>query len=286
MDKPLGKPKRLRHRLLAVASSALGFRPFRRAAIFTRDALTIWMERQAVIATRRLAGKDLEVQQGPFRGMRLDAQFMHELAFARKLLGTFESELHETFKEFAQNHYEAIIDVGAAEGYYAIGLARMFEGQCVTAYETKENRRALILDLARTNGVEKQVVIKGSCTIDGFKTDFPSPSSALLVADCTGFELELLDPVKIPTLARMDIVMELHELNAHGPTVTQLITRRFSGTHDVDIVNVRPLKPMDGASLKDIYPEVLSRILSEGRRFSVGWAVLRSKTLRQIQPAY
>jgi hypothetical protein len=38
-----------------------------------------------------------------------------------KLLGTYESELHPVLHEILIKPYELIVDVGSAEGYYAIG---------------------------------------------------------------------------------------------------------------------------------------------------------------------
>jgi len=75
------------------------------------------------------------VQSGPFAGMRLiEGASWGDGDIAPKLLGVYEQELHGVFAKAAQRRYGAIVDVGSAEGFYAVGLARMFPGIKVYAF--------------------------------------------------------------------------------------------------------------------------------------------------------
>ena len=65
------------------------------------------------------------VTSGPFAGMRyIDASFGS--AYIPKLLGTYEQELSNVLAGIIAKRPKAVVDVGAAEGYYAVGLARAF----------------------------------------------------------------------------------------------------------------------------------------------------------------
>ena len=67
-----------------------------------------------------------KVQMGPFAGMEFLSNVL-EGCYIPKLLGTYEMELHPTWIRLRQlRKYRTIIDIGAAEGYYAVGLALMF----------------------------------------------------------------------------------------------------------------------------------------------------------------
>jgi len=67
------------------------------------------------------------VASGPFRGMRYVARAYHS-AYHAKLLGTYEMELHGIVEELCRETPGIIVDVGAAEGYYAVGLAMRLPG--------------------------------------------------------------------------------------------------------------------------------------------------------------
>src|SRR4051794_34631477 len=65
------------------------------------------------------------VIDGPFRGLRFP-----KFAIGRgemvvpQLVGSYERELQPFFEEIAAQEIEQVVDVGASDGYYAVGLAR------------------------------------------------------------------------------------------------------------------------------------------------------------------
>ncbi|MDZ7906377.1 MAG: hypothetical protein U5N55_11810 [Cypionkella sp.] len=71
-----------------------------------------------------------------------------------RLLGAYEASLHPVIKDICTCDYAQIIDVGCAEGYYAVGLARRLPAARVFAarqqpYCARKNARKL----AALNGV-------------------------------------------------------------------------------------------------------------------------------------
>ena len=61
---------------------------------------------------------------GPFKGMRYHGDAMGG-AVAPKIKGVYESELAPFFVKRSAIPFQHIIDVGAAEGYYAVGCAML-----------------------------------------------------------------------------------------------------------------------------------------------------------------
>jgi len=57
-------------------------------------------------------------------------------ALTAKLLGTYEKELQDAIRALEKKRFGRIINVGAAEGYYAVGLARNFPNVPVVAEST------------------------------------------------------------------------------------------------------------------------------------------------------
>src|SRR6187455_778364 len=74
------------------------------------------------------------VQGGPFQGMRYIERTQWECLPA-KLLGIYERELHAIVEDLVARAYDTVINVGSAEGYYAVGFARRCPAASVIAYE-------------------------------------------------------------------------------------------------------------------------------------------------------
>jgi hypothetical protein len=88
---------------------------------FKRELLA----RQTKYKTLIYGGADPKVLSGPFVGMR----YLNEIVWGPiecRWLGTYEQELVPIIGKILKMNYSTIIDVGSAEGYYAIGLARCF----------------------------------------------------------------------------------------------------------------------------------------------------------------
>jgi hypothetical protein len=78
------------------------------------------------------------VSGGPFDGMRLPDIDSWGQDRGSKLLSFYEQELHPTIREIIDWGPDKIINVGCAEGYYAVGLARLSPNALVVAYDTDE----------------------------------------------------------------------------------------------------------------------------------------------------
>ncbi len=155
---------------------------------------------------KKIGGK---VQGGPFKGMKLLANSI-ESAHYPKYLGTYEIELREWMEQQCEISYDTILNVGAGEGYYAVGLARRIPNARIIAYEMEEVGQKLLKELATLNQVNEQVVLKGRCTLDILAKDMPQNGKTLVIMDCEGEEERLLDKETIPELARATIVSEVH----------------------------------------------------------------------------
>ncbi|MCR5878993.1 methyltransferase [Phenylobacterium sp. J367] len=172
------------------------------------------------------------VQLGPFAGLHY-ATRATEGAMMPRLLGTYETELHPHLLRFAAQDLDCVIDVGCAEGYYAVGLARLMPGVTVHAFDTSADARAACALNARDNGVEAQVVIGATFAPEDFQAF--AGRRALVIMDVEGAEDELLLPDRAPALAHMRVIVETHE--GHRPGVRQRLIDRFSPTHEVLVVD-------------------------------------------------
>jgi hypothetical protein len=187
-------------------------------------ALGRW--RSQLIANTFFVHHGAEIIGGPFAGMHY-LDHATEGALVPRLFGTYESELHTHFAAILAKGLDCVIDVGCAEGYYAVGFARIAPDLTVYAHDIDPKAQAECAALAARNDVAERVIVGGE-----FKpADFAAFEGrrALVLVDAEGAEMDILEPV--PALAGQHIVVETHDL--YRPGALKTLTERFSPTHDV-----------------------------------------------------
>jgi hypothetical protein len=188
----------------------------------------------------RLSGA--AVLSGPFQGMAYPVRASEGSQSAR-LLGTYEAGLAPVIEAIVARGYDLVIDVGSAEGYYAVGLARRMPGARVMARDEDPRAQALCRAMAEANGVADRVEIGGRLGHDGF--DACTGADTLVICDIEGAEAELMDPEKAPGLLAADILVEAHD--CIRPGLADLITARFSASHKVERIDRR----IDASAMPD-----------------------------------
>src|SRR4051812_25510876 len=147
--------------------------------------------RSTVLANTHIAALGAKIWCGPFAGMDYVTAATEGPLVAR-LLGTYESELHPHFKAVAAKGIDCVVDVGCAEGYYAVGLARLMPDITVHAYDIEEKARSVCADMAARNGVAGRVIIGGELKPDGFEAF--AGKRVLVIVDTEGAEIDILRP--------------------------------------------------------------------------------------------
>jgi hypothetical protein len=168
------------------------------------------------------------IWSGPFKGMDYVASSA-EGALLPRLLGSYEHELHPHLTAFAQEDLEVIIDVGCAEGYYAVGLARLMPKVTIHAHDIDPAAQAACRALAQKNGVADRVQVGGEFKPEDFQAF--AGKRALVMVDAEGAELDVLQPDRAPALAALSLIVETHDIYRQGALAT--LKERFAPTHDI-----------------------------------------------------
>ena len=122
-----------------------------------------------------------------------------------------------------------IVDIGCAEGYYAVGLALRLPNSTIHARDTDPAARALVAQLAADNGVSERVIVGGA--MDHAALSLCTDAETVVICDIEGAEDRLLDPVAGPGLLQADILVECHPATAPG--VVERLKARFGTTHRI-----------------------------------------------------
>lgn len=183
-----------------------------------------------------------KVWSGPFRGMHyIDYSFYS--ALMPKFIGIYEKELHRAVNELIAWRPDLVIDIGAAEGYYAVGLARCLPESEVVAFEANEGARAQLQNLSQLNHC-RNVRVHGLATPDSLSAlTVEKGCKVAVISDCEGAELELLSPSKFAWLGGAFIICELHDFLQPG--TEKALVERFRNTHRVELIPAVPRTPDD-----------------------------------------
>ena len=153
------------------------------------------------------------VAYGPFKGLKFStANNMWGDERGAMILGLYEQEVLESLARIPKDKYKTIADLGAADGYYAIGslVSNMFD--VAYAFEASEDRRKAILENAVLNGVADRIHIRGLADRSFYKlipTDVLAGS--VILVDIEGAEFELFDREVFSALRNSVIIIEVHD---------------------------------------------------------------------------
>ncbi len=185
---------------------------------------SVYLERLVQLRT------DQTVQGGPFCGMKyLRGSRGH--AHLPNLLGTYERELHPYVEKACALELTLIVVIGAAEGYYAVGMALRNPNTRVIAFEMDSERRQSLDKMATLNGVQPRIDIRGKCEVADLANSLSDARHALVICDVEGYEAALLDPTIVPQLLHAFLLVELHEFVERG--IAEKIAARFQRSHGI-----------------------------------------------------
>jgi hypothetical protein len=203
------------------------------------------------LARRFTALHGPNVQGGPFAGM------YHPLAAAdmpvSKLLGCYEAELHDAVHVGIRLAPPTFIDLGCADGYYAVGFARASPTTFVHAFDVSKSARRACRALAEANGVADRISLHSKATTRALRR-LPLEDSVVL-CDVDGAELDIFRGDAVDNLRSALVIVELHERTRPG--VDLALLSRFGPSHSCEIISAKPRDPLD-------YPELAT--FSEAER--------------------
>ncbi len=194
--------------------------------------------RRSVIAPQFLERlKELRtVVGGPFKGMRYHGKAVCGAALP-KVLGVYECELAPFLLKWSAIPFQHIVNIGAGEGYYAVGCARLWPGATITAFETGEEGRTLLARNVELNGLQSRVRIMGHCGREQLESVFSDGQRALVIADVEGAEGQLLDPDNIPGLVDAHIIVEIHDFV--DDRLGQTVVSQLESSHTIEEVHTQ-----------------------------------------------
>ncbi len=155
---------------------------------------------------------DYTVRYGPFKGMKLPQNdWWGGADKGAMLLGIYEKEIQHSIVQVDRGR-NVFIDLGAADGFYSIGMLMTGRFEISHAFEMSKKGREIILENAKLNGVSDKVIIHGiaDSNFDQFLS-IDELERAVILIDIEGGEFDILNPSTLQRLSRSIIFIELHD---------------------------------------------------------------------------
>lgn len=213
-------------------------------------------------ATRKIvAASDSRVMSGPFEGMIWSPNRVAwgDGDIGSRLLGVYEQELHLIVEHICNLKPNRIVNIGCAEGYYSVGLARRLPHTQVIAVDRLDSARSYVLASADENNVAVSTQMEA-----------PEPMIGdVWIVDIEGGEAQLLDPQVRPALLDCTILVELHEWKHEA--LLDLMVARFLDSHKIIAIDSGPRDPNEFDVCREMSDVEKWAVMSEGRPQAMTW---------------
>ena len=219
---------------------------------------------------------DLVVLNGPFSGMKYPSLEACGSVIFPKILGSYEKEI-QIFIDYIQNQdYKNIIDIGCAEGYYAVGLGMKLKKAKVLAFDTDKYAQKQCKKLAKLNNVE--ININGLFT-KALYEKYTQNKKSLIIMDCEGYEKNLIDNEIASKHQNCDFLIEAHDFI--DISITDHIFNAFRMTHKIEVIeSIDDISKAYSYEFKELSGMTLlekKEILAEYRPTTMRWIFAKSK---------
>jgi ribosomal protein L11 methylase PrmA len=215
------------------------------------------------------------VAYGPFKGMKItDEVAWGDGDIASKLLGIYESELYDSFEDAIRNRPDLIVNVGCAEGFYAIGLGMRLKDIPVVCIDINQALLTIAEKNAKINGITNIKFISES-TPEKLESILATASRPLLIMDCEGAEESLLDFDKVPSLKKTAVIVESHDI-LDKPGLCDKLQSRFKNTHNQTRITQGNKNPYEKL-IDDMSDWEKMLICVEARQGTMSWLYMTPK---------
>lgn len=152
------------------------------------------------------------VKYGPFKGLQLDRDtWWGKLDLGSQCLGLYEKEILNLIEATEAGRFSTFIDIGAADGYYAIGMLVSGKIGKTICFEQTEKGRAVIAENWKKNHSVGELTILGEANAASFAALHAQDlANALVLVDIEGFEFELLTDEVLALLKSCTVIIEIH----------------------------------------------------------------------------
>ncbi len=221
----------------------------------------------------------MRVAYGPFKGMKLnDNVWWSNNDRITQTLGIYEEPVMNRLIDISKSGASQFIDIGAADGYFCVGMAYGNFYETVIAYELVAEGQDRIRENARNNGCAEKVSVRGEASLASLGKVLTKDKKTALLIDIEGAEYGFLNDQMLDLLQDHYVICELHPwLAENGYEEEKSLLSRASQRFTVEVIQRESYNPNCFAELADLSDEERLIAVGEGRGKNMNWLILSPK---------
>ncbi|WP_143226557.1 hypothetical protein [Actibacterium pelagium] len=234
----------------------------------TGEFETALVEFKTMIIPKLARQLDYQVQRGPFAGLQLPPKgSWSDLDLFAKLIGSYEQEVFDFLEAEIRQDPDLVINIGASEGFYAVGLKRRLASSEVYTFDIDIPSRGSLQECAATNSVSVHVLTEFAFS-DPLTSIAGIARRPFFVVDCEGCEAGVVDmPASVRD--RSSFLIELHDL--FHPGLSEMLVETLKDSHDLQIASQQSRQVEDFAEVSQFSPVIGAVLLNEFRAGQMQW---------------
>ena len=216
-----------------------------------------------------------QVKYGIFKGMEMSSNvFWGRHDILSKQLGQYEPHILSKLRELSKT-YDHFIDIGAADGYYAVGLLHSKLYKSVTCFEISDKGRSVISENAALNNQSENIKIYGEANKDSLEKEIDAVKSCVILCDIEGAEFDLFSKEVLKVLRNCEIIIELHdEFIGGNKDRRKRLINDAQEFFEINVIERSNPIPNDFEELKGWNDDLRQLAFSEGRPCRMDWILL------------
>tara|TARA_Y100000389_G_scaffold18702_1_gene16215 strand:+ start:717 stop:1532 length:816 start_codon:yes stop_codon:yes gene_type:complete len=216
------------------------------------------------------------IAYGPFKGMKLsDDVWWSKNDRITQMLGIYEEHVLERLKDFSTQGASRFVDIGAADGYFAIGMAYSKIYSKVDAFEIEPKGQNSIKNNSAINQVENVVSVFGEADYSSLQNLLSEDIKTSFLVDIEGAEYQLLDEKMLLLLSKCHLICELHPwLVDDGYQLQRKLIERARKKFNVELIKRENYSPNIFSELDGLSDEERLIAVGESREKNMQWLVL------------
>ena len=216
------------------------------------------------------------VQYGPFKGMQISKKKSWELEYGliTKILGTYEEQILNILIKFSKKN-NTFIDIGAADGFYVVGMAYKNIFRNIYAFEINRQSQEVIKLNSKLNKCKKNIYIDSEASYLKLKKIIKLRKKCTILIDIEGGEFDLLSIKVLELLKNCNIVCELHLF--YGKKKYYKLIKNAKKIFHCKLIKRKFFNPNKFKELDNFSDNERLLAMSEGRKDNQEWLILTPK---------
>jgi hypothetical protein len=218
------------------------------------------------------------IQYGPFEGMILTSDTNTSTGMlGSKILGFYEDVVTDFI--FKNGPYDNCINLGSADGYFAIGLLMKKLTKKSICFEISSTGRESIIRNATVNNCEDSITIFGEADklfFEKVNSTISRDEKNLIICDIEGGEFDILNNKTFENFTNCTWVIEIHDrIQDLSLTNREELIKNIPENYSYEILKSQPICWPEIEILEDLSDNDRALLFSEGRRKIGEWLVIK-----------